>query len=43
VDGQSFAHIGLDKTDAASDCFAHKMALHWYKRLTMSPVIKFIK
>jgi hypothetical protein len=43
VDGQSFAPIGLHKTDAASDCFAHKTALHWYKRLTMSPVIKLIR
>jgi hypothetical protein len=43
VDGQSFAPIGLHKTDAASDWLvAHKTALHWYERLAGSSVTKLI-
>ncbi len=39
-DGQSFAPIGLHKTDASSD--THKMSLHWYERLAGSSGTKLI-
>jgi hypothetical protein len=41
VDGQSFAPIGLHKTDAASDGCS-LVVLHWYERLAGSPVTKLI-
>ncbi len=42
VDGQSFAPIGLHKTEAASDLVAHKTSLHKYERLAGSPVTKLL-
>jgi hypothetical protein len=42
VDGQSFAPIGLHKTDAASYWLLIKVALHWYERFAGSLVTKLI-
>ncbi len=42
VDGQSFAPIGLHKTDAALWLVNHKTALHWYERLAGSSATKLI-
>jgi hypothetical protein len=36
VDGQSFASIGLHRTDAVSDWLFNKMALQWLNKSKMA-------